>query len=158
MSIKIDSLALNWIQKEYQSGRTIEEIAIDTGMSKQNIKRALAECGELYLSWYKTVEENNLLAYLKSYDITNVRQLISALGNAPAENEKIIKALLDRGEESVHCWVSDFNKNPNCNNTPAMIMQYTPDSEYPFYSVRLNWRYATPYDPVTNLPITELPE
>ena len=158
MSIKIDSLALNWIQKEYQSGRTIEEIAIDTGMSKQNVKRALAECGELSLSWYKTVEENDILDYLKSYDITNVKQLISALGNAPVENTKIIKALLDRGEESVHCWVSDFDEEPNCDNVPDVIMQCNPNSVFPFYGKGVHWKYATPYDPVTNLPITELPE
>ena len=75
MSIKIDSLALDWIHNEYQSGRTIEEISIDTGMSKQNIKRALAECGELSLSWYKTVEENAILDYLKAKGITTTDQL-----------------------------------------------------------------------------------
>lgn len=79
MSIKIDPLALNWIHNEFQSGRTIEEISVDTGMSKQNVKRALAECGELSLSWYKTVEENAILAYLKAKGITSTSQLHGVL-------------------------------------------------------------------------------
>ena len=158
MSIKLDSESLDWIQYEYQSGRTIEEISVDTGMSKQNVKRALAEQGELSLSWYKTVEENNMMNYLKSKDITNVKQLISALGNTPTESTRIIKALLDRGEESVHCWVSDFFEKPDCTDIQEEIVKCNPDSEYPFYDGDLHWKYATPYDPVTDLPITELPK
>ena len=158
MSIKIDPLALDWIRNEYQSGRTIEEISVDTGMSNQNVKRALAERGELSLSWYKTVEENAILDYLKANGITNVKQLISALGNTPAESTRIIKALLDRGEESVHCWVSDFFEKPDCTDIPEEIVKYDPDSKYPFYDGGLQWKYATPFDPATGKAITELPE
>lgn len=78
MSIKINPLALEWIHNEFRSGRTIEEISVDTGMSRQNVKRALAEAGEIYLSWYKTHNENELLTYLKSKGITCVNQLIKA--------------------------------------------------------------------------------
>lgn len=79
MSIKIDPLALDWIRNEYQSGRSIEEISVDTGMSKQNVKRALAECGELSLSWYKTVEEASILSYLKTKGITTTSQLVGVI-------------------------------------------------------------------------------
>ena len=79
MSIKIDPLALDWIRNEFQSGRTIEEISVDTGMSKQNVKRALAECGEVSLSWYKTVEEDNMLSYLKTKGITATSQLMGVI-------------------------------------------------------------------------------
>ena len=79
MSIKIDPLALYWIRNEFQSGRTIEEISVDTGMSKQNVKRALAECGEVSLSWYKTVEEDNMLSYLKTKGITTTSQLMGVI-------------------------------------------------------------------------------
>lgn len=79
MSIKIDPLALDWIHNEFRSGRTMEEISLDTGMSKQNVKRALAECGVLSLSWYKTVEENAILDYLKAKGITSASQLHGVL-------------------------------------------------------------------------------
>lgn len=75
MAIKLSKPEINWFNQEYQNGRTIEEMAIDTGFSKQNVKRALAESGILYLSWYKTEEENEMLKYLRHKNITTLEQL-----------------------------------------------------------------------------------
>lgn len=76
---KLSQNDLEWIKNEHQNGRTIEEIATDTGLSKQMVKRALAEVHELYLSWYKTKDENALLMYLKDRNIHTVEQLIASL-------------------------------------------------------------------------------
>lgn len=70
---------INWIANEKRSGRTIEEIAIDTGMSKQNVKRALAESGDMVLSWYKTKEENLMLEFLRNKGITKLNQLTNVI-------------------------------------------------------------------------------
>lgn len=79
MAIKLSKPEINWFKQEHQNGREIEEMAIDTGFSKQNVKRALAEAGVLYLSWYKTDEENQMLKYLRSKRITNLEQLQGVL-------------------------------------------------------------------------------
>lgn len=77
--MKLNAHDINWIVNEYQAGRTTQEIAVDTGMSRQNVKRALAEAGLLTLSWYKTKEENKMLIALASKDINNVTQLLERL-------------------------------------------------------------------------------
>lgn len=70
---------INWFCQELQSGRTIEEMAIDTGWSKQNVKRALAEGGLLYLQWHKTKEEDKMLKYLRSVGIVTIHELQQAI-------------------------------------------------------------------------------
>ena len=72
---QIDKPAINWFTQQYQAGRTVEEMSIDAGWSKQNVKRALAEGGVMYLSWYKTTEENTMLKYLKDMEVTSFNQL-----------------------------------------------------------------------------------
>lgn len=72
---QITEPAIKWFKQEYQAGRSLEEMAIDTGWSKQNIKRALAEAGVMYLSWYKTTHENELLKFLYSKGITRLDQI-----------------------------------------------------------------------------------
>lgn len=79
MAIRISTPEINWFASEYNNGRTIEEMSIDTGFSKQNVKRALAEAGIYYLTWYKTKEEDNMLKYLRSKNISNKEQLIEKL-------------------------------------------------------------------------------
>lgn len=79
MAIKLTKPEINWFEKEYQNGRTIEEMAIDTGFSKQNVKRALAEAGLVYLSWYKTTEEDKILKFLRSKNIITKENLKGAL-------------------------------------------------------------------------------
>lgn len=70
---------LEWIKNEYQSSRSVEEISTDTGLSKQMVKRALAEVHAMYLTWYKTKDENELLLFLKNRNIHTVEQLIASL-------------------------------------------------------------------------------
>lgn len=79
MAIKLTKPEINWFEQEYQNGRTIEEMAIDTGFSKQNVKRALAEAGLIYLSWYKTNEEDKILKFLRSKNIITKENLKGAL-------------------------------------------------------------------------------
>ena len=75
---QIDKPAINWFTQQYQAGRTVEEMSIDTGWSKQNVKRALAEGKLMYLSWYKTSEEDSMLKFLKDIGITSARDLQEA--------------------------------------------------------------------------------
>ena len=157
MSIKLDPLELDWVHDEYLSGRTIEEIAIDTGMSKQNVKRALAECRALSLSWYKTKEENEILNYLKQQDITTLRQLQKILPDVPA-NYALIKKLLKHHPEGVECWVSDYMEIPD-EFAVKTIIHRVEYKDYPFIDEDgVSWKYATPYDPETGKPISDIPE
>lgn len=66
---------INWIANEHKNGRSFDEIAVDTGMSTQNVKRALAEAGVFSLSWYKTKNEQDMLDSLQSIGITNDKEL-----------------------------------------------------------------------------------
>lgn len=75
--MRLTKQEIAWIANEFQSNRTVQEIAIDTGMSKQNVKRALAEAGLVNLSWYKTNEENKMLTFLKAKGINNTEQLLT---------------------------------------------------------------------------------
>lgn len=74
--IKLEKKEIDWIKDEYQSGQTVSEISVNTGISRSNIKRALAEAGVVKLHWYKTTNEHELLEYLHSKGITKTNQLI----------------------------------------------------------------------------------
>ena len=75
---QIDKSSIQWFCQEYKNGRTVEEMAVDNGWSKQNVKRALAEGQLMYLSWYKTHEEDSMLKYLKELGITSASDLREA--------------------------------------------------------------------------------
>lgn len=75
MTVKLNQQELNWVANEFQNDRTVQEIAIDTGMSVNNVKRALAEKGLLSLSWYKTTDEIQTLNYLKAMGVNNLIDL-----------------------------------------------------------------------------------
>ena len=75
---QIDKASIQWFCQEYKNGRTVEEMAVDNGWSKQNVKRALAEGQLMYLSWYKTHEEDSMLKYLKEIGITSASDLREA--------------------------------------------------------------------------------
>lgn len=75
MSMRLSLPEIKWFCNEYQSGRTLDEISVDTGFSKQNIKRALAEGNLIYLTWYKTSEEDAILKYLRRHKITSLNQV-----------------------------------------------------------------------------------
>ena len=75
MAVNIDPNMIQAIANEYQNGRTIEEISIDSGIGKNNVKRALCEANLMSLSWYKTQEEDDILLYLDSISITTLQDL-----------------------------------------------------------------------------------
>ena len=75
---QIDKSSIQWFCQEYKNGRTVEEMAVDNGWSKQNVKRALAEGQLMYLSWYKTREEDSMLKFLKEIGITSASDLREA--------------------------------------------------------------------------------
>ena len=75
---QIDKSSIQWFCQEYKNGRTVEEMAVDNGWSKQNVKRALAEGHLMYLSWYKTHEEDSMLKFLKEIGITSASDLREA--------------------------------------------------------------------------------
>ncbi|UZA02936.1 hypothetical protein [Moraxella bovis] len=79
MTVKLNQKEINWIANEFQNDRTVQEIAIDTGMSVNNVKRALAEKGLISLSWYKTTDEIQMLNYLKAMGINNLIDLKGVL-------------------------------------------------------------------------------
>lgn len=81
MTVKLNQQELNWVANEFQNDRTVQEIAIDTGMSVNNVKRALAEKGLLSLSWYKTTDEIQMLNYLKAMGVNNLIDLRDILWN-----------------------------------------------------------------------------
>lgn len=67
--MKVTQQEINWVKNEYQAGRSIDEISIDTGKSIKTIKRYLAEAGVKSYAWHKTKEENLMLIYLKAKGI-----------------------------------------------------------------------------------------
>lgn len=77
--IKLNKAEIDWIKAEFESGQTVSEISISTGISISNVKRALAEAGVMKLHWYKTTEENNILQLLQSKGIHTVNQLQNLL-------------------------------------------------------------------------------
>lgn len=66
MAVKLHPQMIQDIASEYLAGRAIEEISIDSGIGKNNVKRALCEAKILSLSWYKTEEEDSILVYLET--------------------------------------------------------------------------------------------
>lgn len=73
-------------------------------------------------------------------------------------SKEIIQAMLERGDKCVPCWVSDCKENPGADSVLECIVGYS-DDFYPFkLSKGGSWKYATPFDPRTGKPITELPE
>lgn len=80
MSVKnLNKAELDFIKDEYNSGKTISEIAINIGFSRTNVRRALAEAGVINLNWYKTIQEHELLSHLKLKGITDINQLKGVL-------------------------------------------------------------------------------
>lgn len=72
-------------------------------------------------------------------------------------SKEIVQEMLARGDKYVCCWVDDFDENPTADNSWDYITDYM-DDYYPFtISNGSGWKYATPFDPRTGEPITELP-
>lgn len=68
----------------------------------------------------------------------------------------IIKAMFKRGDKYVCCWVSDSAKCPSESNPFSLIKGIIEGGYIPMGGVV--WKYATPFDPRTGQPITELPQ
>ena len=77
---------------------------------------------------------------------------------APPTSKEIILAMLARGDKYVCCWVSDSATNPTIHNAPRFIRHVESVSGIFIDNILNHWLYATPFDPRTNEPITELPE
>lgn len=73
--MRLNQPQIDWIVLNYNQGRTIEELTLDTGRSEATIKRALSEAGVMDLSWHKSAEQHRMLQYLRTKNITNLTQL-----------------------------------------------------------------------------------
>lgn len=72
-------------------------------------------------------------------------------------SKEIIRAMLDRGDKYVCCWLSDNDETPDKSNVYELIEEVTSTGFRP-YRERYSWEYATPFDIRTGQPITEIPE
>lgn len=62
-------------------------------------------------------------------------------------NAEIIKAMLERGDKFIMCYVSDNYEEPDGICQKAIIDGYDPDALYPFLVAdEAGWKYATPID------------
>lgn len=77
--MNLDMRQIEWIAHEHRCGREIEEIKIDTGLSIASIKRALAEAGDLSLSWHKTKDEHAIITKLREYGVKDLASLNTLL-------------------------------------------------------------------------------
>ena len=68
----------------------------------------------------------------------------------------IIKAMLERGDKCIPCYVSDVFNNPFHIHKWVFICTIS-DSRF-LANNNESWKYATPFDPKTGEPITELPQ
>lgn len=75
-------------------------------------------------------------------------------------SREIVRALLDKGNKYVPCWVSDRDKNPTHINMWVCIC-FVKDIKHDGCFLDANddtWTYATPFDLKTGKEITELPQ
>lgn len=72
--MRLNAQQIDWISSEFQAGREVDEISIDTGLSVPSIKRALSEAGDIDLAWHKSKEQHKILQYLRSRGITKLSQ------------------------------------------------------------------------------------
>lgn len=75
----------------------------------------------------------------------------------PTGNE-IVQAMLARGDKYVPCWLSDGHQCPNSAQEIDFVTAIADDLSYVTTVTGFEWNYATPFDPKTGEPITELPE
>lgn len=97
--------------------------------------------------FHATPENHELLE--KLYGVEFEKPPRQATGN------EIVQALLDKGNKYVPCWVSDSDEHPTRENVWVFV-QFANDELY-LDDDGVRWKYATPFDPRTGEPITELP-
>ena len=73
-------------------------------------------------------------------------------------SKEIIKMRLEKGENHLPCWVSDVNLQPNADCIWVFITSYDDEELLPYIDdMGHSWLFATPFNPLTREPITELP-
>ena len=72
-------------------------------------------------------------------------------------SKEIIKALRVKTGNKVPCWVSNATKHPTRDNLWVFIESVKDGHSSPYCDDTAQWSYATPFNPVTLEPITELP-
>lgn len=77
-NMRLNNEQIQWIVDNFNFGREIEELSLDTGLSQASIKRALSEAGVIDLSWHKSQAQHELLTYLRTKGITSVKHLQGA--------------------------------------------------------------------------------
>lgn len=88
----------------------------------------------------------------KLYGVEFEKPPRKALGN------EIVQAMLARGDKYVPCWLSDGHQCPNSAQETDFVTAIADDLSYVTTVTGFEWNYATPFDPRTLEPITELPE
>lgn len=80
----------------------------------------------------------------------------------PPSSREIIRAMLERGDKNVLCWVGNTRKEAESGYLWKFITEYNENSDYPYISEGRgsvgSWVFAIPVDHRTEQPITELPE
>lgn len=80
----------------------------------------------------------------------------------PPSSREIIRAMLERGDKNVLCWVGNTRKEVESGYLWKFITEYNENSDYPYVSEGRgsvgSWVFAIPLDHRTEQPITELPE
>ncbi len=100
--------------------------------------------------FHATPENHELLE--KLYGVEFEKSPREVLGN------EIVQAMLARGDKYVPCWLSDGHQCPNSAQETDFVTAIADDLSYVTTVTGFEWNYATPFDPKTGEPITELPE
>lgn len=111
--------------------------------------------GDMTPSIFHATEENHALLE-KLYG-----RKFEAPPTKPTSRE-IIKAMLERGDKNVLCWVGNTRKEVESGYLWKFITEYNENSDYPYVSEGRgsvgSWVFAVPIDHKTEQPITELPQ
>lgn len=73
-------------------------------------------------------------------------------------SREIVRAMLERGDKYVCCWLSDDVETPDKSSVCDFVVKLNNDPKYLYKATWHIWKYATPFDPRTGEAITELPE
>lgn len=104
---------------------------------------------ELPILFHATPENHELLETLYGVEFESL--------SVKPTNKEIVQAMLARGDKAVLCYVHDLDEKPSELNAPYALVKDIIDGRY-ISTAGVVWKYATPFDPRTGEPITELPE
>lgn len=123
---------------------------IDIFSTTFTIDGKIREDDKLPLIFPATEKNHALLEEL--YGVEFEKPHRKALGN------EIVQAMLARGDKYVPCWLSDGHQCPNSAQETDFVTAIADDLSYVTTVTGVTWNYATPFDPRTLEPITELPQ